>query len=344
MERQRVERVERRRKNAIKSVSCGYPPPVAPPLLMLTPGMDLQQTIRRKVSVEGIGLHSGELVQLTLTPAAADTGILFRAADGTLVPADIEHVVDGRAATTVGAFGVRVRTIEHLMAAAAALGIDNLVVDVDAEEVPALDGSAKPFVDLLYSAGAAPLPVPRRPLVVREPIRVGDGHRWLEITPSDGFRVTYTLDNPHPVIGQQIVSLEVTEAAFVDELAAARTYGFLKDVPTMRKNGLARGGSLDNAVVVGKRAVLNDSLRFEDEFVRHKALDLVGDLHLLGRPLCGHVTGKNGAHALNHELAAAVRRAFAAERRPRPSRARLHPADTMVPGGSLSPRPGIAAL
>ena len=252
--------------------------------------------------------------------------------------------MDGRAATTVGAFGVRVRTIEHLMAAAAALGIDNLVVDVDAEEVPALDGSAKPFVDLLYSAGAAPLPVPRRPLVVREPIRVGDGHRWLEITPSDCFRVTYTLDNPHPVIGQQIVSLEVTEAAFVDELAAARTYGFLKDVPTMRKNGLARGGSLDNAVVVGKRAVLNDSLRFEDEFVRHKILDLVGDLWLLGRPLCGHVTGKNGGHALNHELAAAVRRAFAAERRPRPSRARLHPADTIIPGGSLSPRPGIAAL
>jgi len=287
--------------------------------------MDLQRTIRRKVSVEGIGLHSGEPVQLTLTPAAADTGILFRAADGTLVPADIEHVVDGRAATTVGAFGVRVRTIEHLMAAAAALGIDNLVVDVDAEEVPALDGSAKP-------------------LVVREPIRVGDGHRWLEITPSDCFRVTYTLDNPHPVIGQQIVSLEVTEAAFVDELAAARTYGFLKDVPTMRKNGLARGGSLDNAVVVGKRAVLNDSLRFEDEFVRHKILDLVGDLWLLGRPLCGHVTGKNGGHALNHELAAAVRRAFAAERRPRPSRARLHPADTIIPGGSLSPRPGIAAL
>ena len=175
-------------------------------------------------------------------------------------------------------------------------------------------------------------------------IRVGDGHRWLEITPSDCFRVTYTLDNPHPVIGQQIVSLEVTEAAFVDELAAARTYGFLKDVPTMRKNGLARGGSLDNAVVVGKRAVLNDSLRFEDEFVRHKILDLVGDLWLLGRPLCGHVTGKNGGHALNHELAAAVRRAFAAERRPRPSRARLHPADTIIPGGSLSPRPGIAAL
>ena len=272
--------------------------------------MDLQRTIRRKVSVEGIGLHSGEPVQLTLTPAAADTGILFRAADGTLVPADIEHVVDGRAATTVGAFGVRVRTIEHLMAAAAALGIDNVVVDVDAEEVPALDGSAKPFVDLLYSAGAATLPVPRRPLVVREPIRVGDNHRWLEITPSDCFRVTYTLDNPHPVIGQQIVSLEVTEGAFVDELAAARTYGFLKDVPTMRKNGLARGGSLDNAVVVGKRAVLNDSLRFEDEFVRHKILDIMGDFYLLGRPIRGRIVARKTGHGDNATLLKVLRSRF----------------------------------
>ena len=148
-------------------------------------GMGYQRTIRRTVSVEGIGLHSGEPVKLTLSPAAADTGILFRAADGTLIPADIDHVVDGRAATTLGAFGVRVRTIEHLMAAAAALGIDNLVADVSAEEIPALDGSARPFVDLLYSADAVTLPVPRRPLSVREPVRVGDGNRWLEITPSD---------------------------------------------------------------------------------------------------------------------------------------------------------------
>jgi len=310
--------------------------------------MDLQRTIRRKVSIEGIGLHSGEPVQLTLTPAAADTGILFRAADGTLVPADVEHIVDGRAATTIGAFGVRVRTIEHLMAAAAALGIDNLVADVTAEEIPAVDGSARPFVDLLYSAGAVSLPVPRRPLVVRDPIRVGDGNRWLELTPAEGLRITYTLDNPHPVIGRQIASMEVTEAAFVDELAPARTYGFLKDVPTMRKNGLALGGSLDNAVVVGKRSVLNDSLRFDDEFVRHKMLDLVGDLWLLGRPITGHVTARNAGHALNHELVAAVKRAAAAERRQRAARPQtVDPAgrlDRLVPGGALGARPGIAAL
>ena len=208
--------------------------------------MGNQRTIRRQVSVEGIGLHSGDPVKLTLSPAAADTGILFRAADGTLVPADIDHVVDGRGATTLGAFGVRVRTVEHLMAAAAALGIDNLVADISAEEVPALDGSSKPFVDLLYSAGSVTLPVPRRLVAVREPLRVGDNSRWLEIAPSDSFRITYTLDNPHPVVGLQVASLEVSESTFVEELAPARTYGFLRDVAVMRKNGLARGGSLDN--------------------------------------------------------------------------------------------------
>src|SRR6266567_4865732 len=301
---------------------------MAPPLLSMRHGMGNQRTIRRQVSVEGIGLHSGDPVKLTLSPAAADTGILFRAVDGTLVPADIDHVVDGRGATTLGAFGVRVRTIEHLMAAAAALGIDNLVADISAEEVPALDGSSKPFVDLLYSAGAVTLPVPRRPLAVREPLRVGDNSRWLEIAPSDTFRITYTLDNPHPAVGLQVASLEVSESTFVEELAPARTYGFLRDVAVMRKNGLARGGSLENAVVVGKRSVLNDSLRFEDEFVRHKMLDLVGDLWLLGRPLMGHITAKNAGHALNHELVSAMQEALAAERRQRSARPQAQ-----APGG-----------
>ena len=323
---------------------------MAPALLTMGHGMGNQRTIRRQVSVEGIGLHSGEPVKLTLSPAAADTGILFRAADGTLVPADIDHVVDGRGATTLGAFGVRVRTIEHLMAAAAALGIDNLLADVSAEEVPALDGSSKPFVDLLYSAGAVTLPVPRRALLVSDVLRVGDANRWLEITPSDVFRMTYTLDNPHPVVGRQVASLEVSESTFVEELAPARTYGFLRDVAVMRKNGMARGGSLENAVVVGKRSVLNDSLRFEDEFVRHKMLDLVGDLWLLGRPILGHVAAYNGGHALNHELVGAVRAALATERRQRAVRPQVKVvgrlADRLgelVPGG-LGSQPGIATL
>ncbi|HEU4439728.1 MAG TPA: UDP-3-O-acyl-N-acetylglucosamine deacetylase, partial [Methylomirabilota bacterium] len=228
----------------------------------------------------GIGLHSGEPVAMQVSPAGADTGVLFRATDGTLIPANADHVVDTNSATTVGAFGVRVRTIEHLMAAAAALGIDNMVVDIDGPEVPAADGSARPFVDLLRSAGRVSLAAPRRPLAISGPIRVGTESRWLEALPADSLRISYTLDNNHPIIGLQVGTYGITEQVFDRELAAARTYGFLRDVPAMRQNGLARGGSLDNAVVVGKRSVLNDSLRFPDEFVRHKILDLVGDLFL----------------------------------------------------------------
>lgn len=305
--------------------------------------MDSQRTIRRDVSVEGVGLHSGAPVQLKLSAAGPDTGIIFQAPDGTLIPGNADHVVDSRYATTVGSFGVRIRTIEHLMAAASAVGIDNLLVELTAEEVPALDGSAKPFVDLLYEAGRVTLPASRRPVVIKEPIRVGDATRWLQLMPSDDFRISYTLDNAHPVIGLQVVSVSVTEHLFVEELAGARTYGFLKDVPAMRRNGLARGGSLDNAVVVGKRAVLNESLRFPDEFVRHKILDLIGDLSLLGRPLVGHVVARNAGHALNHELVVAIQHALAAERRRAVARPVAHPV-TRLPGVTLQPAPSIAGL
>jgi len=281
---------------------------------------------------------------MTLSPAAADTGVLFRAADGTFIPASVDHVVDTRSATTVGAFGVRVRTIEHLMAAVSALGIDNVLVDVDAEEIPATDGSAKPFVELLYSAGRVSLPAPRQRLVIREPIRVGDETRWLEVVPSDSFRISYTLDHRHPVIGLQVASFEINEASFVEEVAAARTYGFLRDVPIMRQNGLARGGSLDNAIVLGKRIVLNDSLRFANEFVRHKILDLVGDLGLLGRSVVGHIVGHNAGHALNHQLVLAIAHAGSAERRRTVTRIRTGSAsrgqETGAPQGYV---PGVAA-
>ncbi len=282
---------------------------------------------------------------MTLSPAAADTGILFRAADGTFIPATPDHVVDTRSATTVGAFGVKVRSIEHLMAAVSALGIDNLLVDVDAEEIPATDGSAKPFVELLYSAGRVSQPAPREPLAIPEPVRVGDESRWLQILPSDSLRISYTLDNRHPAIGLQVASLEVTETSFVEEIAAARTYGFLKDVPMMRQNGLARGGSLDNAVVVGKRIVLNDSLRFADEFVRHKILDVVGDLAVLGRPVMGHVVGRNAGHALNHDLVVAVQQACALERRRAAARSRAGaPTRAHKAAGREGLLPGIAAV
>jgi UDP-3-O-[3-hydroxymyristoyl] N-acetylglucosamine deacetylase len=277
--------------------------------------MNQQRTIRRQVRTEGVGLHSGETVRLTLAPAAADTGVLFRAPDGTLIPAVTDHVVDSHFATTVGAFGVKVRTIEHLMAAAAASGVDNLLIDVSGGELPAMDGSSKPFVDLLASAGRVSLPAPRRPLVIEEPIRVEEGTRWVQVVPAECFRISYTLDHEHPAIGLQAASFAITEEVFADEIAPARTYGFLRDMGAMRKNGLALGGSLENAVVVGKRTVLNDNLRFSDEFVRHKMLDLIGDLFLLGRPLVGHVIARNGGHALNHQLLVAIEQARVSERR-----------------------------
>jgi UDP-3-O-acyl N-acetylglucosamine deacetylase len=306
--------------------------------------MDQQRTLRHAVEMVGIGLHSGEPVVMRVEPAGADTGVLFRAADGTLIPANADHVVDTNSATTVGAFGMRVRTIEHLMAAAAALGLDNMVVDIDGSEVPAADGSAKPFIDLLRSAGSASLPAPRRPLVISEPIRVGTENRWLEVLPADSLRISYTLDNNHPVIGLQVGTYGITEDVFDQELAAARTYGFLRDVPAMRQNGLARGGSLENAVVVGKRSVLNDSLRYPDEFVRHKILDLVGDLFLLGRPLRAHVVGRNAGHALNYQLVTAIQKALAADRR-RVAARTIRPAVPAVVGATGDGfLPGIAAL
>jgi UDP-3-O-acyl N-acetylglucosamine deacetylase len=300
--------------------------------------MNNQRTIRRPVSTEGVGLHSGELVKLRLSPAAADTGILFRAPDGTLIPATIDHVVDSHFATTVGAFGVKVRTIEHLMAAASGLGIDNLLVDVSGGELPAMDGSSKPFVELLASAGRLTLPAARNSLVIDRTIRVEDGTRWIQVVPAESLRISYTLDHDHPAIGLQATSFDLSEEIFADEVAPARTYGFLRDVGAMRKNGLGLGGSLENAVVVGKRTVLNDALRFADEFVRHKILDLIGDLLLLGRPLVGHVIARNGGHALNHKLLVAINDALAAERRR--SRARGN-----APATAVRPSPeSVAAL
>ena len=307
--------------------------------------VDFQLTIRKPVSVEGIGLHTGEPCRITLSPAPSSTGIVFRASDlhRTPIQAAPENVVDARFATTLGVNGARVRTVEHLLASAAALGIDNLFVDVEGEEIPALDGSAEPFVALFYAAGKKTLPTPRRPLVIRKPLRVGDGMRWLQVLPADRFRISYTLDLDHPAVGTQALSFTCTESTFVKELAPARTYGFLKDVGTLRKNGLARGGSLDNAVVVGKRTVLNGSLRYQDEFVRHKTLDLIGDLGLLGRPMVGHVVARNAGHQLNHQLVLAI-----LEEHDKPSGARGVVQGLSYPAGRADgvprgPRTGLAA-
>jgi UDP-3-O-[3-hydroxymyristoyl] N-acetylglucosamine deacetylase len=275
-----------------------------------------QHTIRKSVSIEGIGLHSGKRARMVLLPAPPDSGIVFRAGhDGHPIPAAPESVVDSHYATTIGCNGHRIQTVEHLMAAAAGLGVDNLGVEIDGCEVPAVDGSAKPFVALLHSAGRTTQSARRRPITITQPVAAGEGGRWIQIIPAGEFRISYTLDNDHPAIGIQTLSVAPTEESFVSDFAPARTYGFLNDLGVMRKHGLALGGSLDNAIVIGKRGTLN-GLRYRDEFVRHKVLDLIGDLALLGRPIQGHVIARNAGHALNFELVVAIQRALGLERRP----------------------------
>jgi UDP-3-O-[3-hydroxymyristoyl] N-acetylglucosamine deacetylase len=304
-----------------------------------------QQTIRRSVALEGVGLHCGKRVKVTLSPAPADSGIVFRVgAGGEPIPAAPESVVDSHYATTIGRNGTRVQTVEHLMAAAAGLGIDNLDVVVEGSEVPAMDGSAKPFVALLNTAGRTTQSARRRPITIPHALRVGNGNRWIQIVPAPELRISYTLDNDHPAIGVQVLSCVPTEAAFIEEYAPARTYGFLKDLGLMRKHGLALGGSLDNAIVVGKRGSLN-GLRYRDEFVRHKVLDLIGDLALLGRPIQGHVIARNAGHALNFELVIGIQRALGLERRPAGAVLRVATARDAVDGpDGFAPRPAPAAI
>jgi UDP-3-O-[3-hydroxymyristoyl] N-acetylglucosamine deacetylase len=269
--------------------------------------MDLQHSIRKPVTCTGVGLHTGVAVSMTLHPAAPDHGIVFRVLPaGVLIPVRPEALVNGHYATTIGvsgAGGVQIQTVEHLLAAVRGLEIDNLLVDLDGPELPAVDGSAAPFVSLLYAAGREAQPAVRRPpLRVVETIRVGDDARWIQISPGTELRVSFTLDNDHPAVGVQVASFVLSEPRFVAELASARTYGFLKDLELLRQQGLALGGSLDNAVVVGQERILNGALRFRDEFVRHKILDVIGDLALLGRSVVGHVVARNAGHALNHLL------------------------------------------
>jgi UDP-3-O-[3-hydroxymyristoyl] N-acetylglucosamine deacetylase len=274
-----------------------------------------QRTIRQPVSLSGIGLHSGKAVHLEIAPAPANFGIVFHVVGHPEpIPAAPESVVDSHYATTVGRNGTRIQTVEHLMAAAAGLGVDNLDVTVDGAEIPAADGSAKPFVSLLTGAGRTTLSAQRRPIVIPHPIKVGGGGRWIQIVPSDVFRISYTLDHEHPAIGTLALSCVPSERMFIEEFAPARTYGFLKDLGQLRRNGLARGGSLENAVVVGPRGVVN-GLRYRDEFVRHKILDLIGDLALLGRPVVGHVIARNAGHDLNFQLVLGIQHALGLERR-----------------------------
>lgn len=266
--------------------------------------MFLQQTIRKAVECSGIGLHSGLEVKMTLRPALADTGIVFRlmTTPGVDIEVNPQNIKDHNFATSLGKANYKVKTVEHLLASLSALGIDNIYVDLNAAEIPAMDGSAMPFVDLIYSAGKEIQPLPKVPIYITEPIQVEENDRWILILPSDEFKITYAIDIDHPNINSQMATFRCDEKTFIHEIAGARTYGFLRDVEGLRKNGFARGGSLDNAIVIGSKGVLNGGLRYDNEFVRHKILDLIGDMKLLGRPVIGHVIAKNAGHVLNHRL------------------------------------------
>jgi UDP-3-O-[3-hydroxymyristoyl] N-acetylglucosamine deacetylase len=286
-----------------------------------------QRTIAEKVSCTGVGLHSGAPVQLTLQPARAGTGVVFVRTDLATpveIPARPEFVTDTRLATTLGRGDATVGTIEHLMSALRGLGVDNVRVELDGPEVPVMDGSAASFVFLIRVAGLFEQRAVSPALRLRRPVEVRDGDRWARLEPGrGGLRVSYEVDFDHPAIGRQTVSdLDVTPESFEAEICRARTFGFLRDVQALWKVGLGQGGSLDNAVLLDDRAVMNrEGLRWPDEFVRHKVLDLIGDLSILGVGLEGHVRVHKGGHALHQALVAEVLRE-AGQREPRRLRGR----------------------
>jgi UDP-3-O-[3-hydroxymyristoyl] N-acetylglucosamine deacetylase len=268
-----------------------------------------QRTLRRPVSCSGIGLHSGNKVTLSLKPAPADFGIRFQRSDlgGLEIPATVTHLGAIQLATGLTREAVSVETVEHLLAALTALGIDNVIVELNTPEVPIMDGSAAPFVYLILNeAGVKRLPAPKKYLKVLRPISLSQGDKRIALYPSDHFKVTYSISFDHPLIRHQSRTIKITDETFVEEIAPARTFGFLKEVEMLRQRGLALGGSLDNAIVLGETGVLNNALRFEDEFVRHKILDVIGDLSLVGYPVIGHLVAHRGGHALHTAFAARI--------------------------------------
>ena len=270
--------------------------------------MHAQRTLRRSISCAGIGLHSGNKVTLSLKPAAANSGIRFRRIDlnGLEVPATVAHVGGINYATALTRDAVRVDTVEHLLAALVSLGIDNAIVELNSPEVPIMDGSAAPFIYLIHEAGVKRLAEPRRHLKVLRPISLLRGDKRIALYPSDHFKVTYSIAFDHPLLRHQSRTIRMTPDAFVDEIAPARTFTFLKEVEMLRQQGLALGGSLENAIVIGDTGILNNALRFDDEFVRHKILDVIGDMALVGHPIIGHLVAHRGGHALHTEFAARV--------------------------------------
>ena len=265
--------------------------------------MAYRRTLRRAVWCTGIGLHSGKPVRLELKPAPAEHGIRFFRTDvGVEIPASIEYLARLDHATTLSRDGVSVDTVEHLLSALHGLGVDDARVEVDGPEVPILDGSGAPFVILIHEAGLRPLAVSRQYLKVLKPVEVVRGGKSARLSPADHFTVSYTIGFDHPLLRHQSITVRVAPQTFATDIAPARTFGFLREVETLRRAGLALGGSLENAVVIGETGVLNN-LRFEDEFVRHKVLDAIGDLTLLGYPVVGHLEAVKAGHALHAALA-----------------------------------------
>ncbi|BAN68409.1 UDP-3-O-acyl-N-acetylglucosamine deacetylase [endosymbiont of unidentified scaly snail isolate Monju] len=271
-----------------------------------------QRTLKNVIRATGVGLHTGEKVYLTLRPAAPDTGIVFQRVDlpqPVEIPARAEYVGDTRLSTTLERDGVRISTVEHLLSAFAGLGVDNAYVDVSAPEVPIMDGSAGPFVFLIQSAGVEEQNAPKRYIRILEPVEVRDGDKLARFEPFEGFKVRFAIDFDHPAIDGRACEAEMdfSSTSFVKEVSRARTFGFLRDIETLRENGLALGGSMENAIVVDDFRVLNeDGLRYQDEFVKHKILDAIGDLYLLGHSLIGAFTGYKSGHALNNRLLKAL--------------------------------------
>ena len=271
-----------------------------------------QRTLKNVIRATGVGLHTGDKVYLTLRPAAPNTGIVFRRTDLD-EPVDIQarlgNVGDTTLSTTLANGDARVSTVEHLLSAMAGLGIDNAYVDLSAPEVPIMDGSAGPFVFLIQSAGVDEQDAPKQFIRIRRSVQVEDGDKWARFEPFDGFKVGFGIEFDHPVFRQctQRASVDFSTTSFVKEVSRARTFGFMRDLETLRENNLALGGNLDNAIVVDDYRILNDDgLRYEDEFVKHKILDAIGDLYLLGHSLIGEFQGYKSGHAVNNRLLSAL--------------------------------------
>ena len=271
-----------------------------------------QRTLQSDIRATGVGLHSGEKVSLHLKPAPVNTGVVFRRMDLSPVvdvPAAAALVKDTTLCTALDQDGVRIATIEHLMSALAGLGVDNVIIELSSPEVPIMDGSAGPFVFLIQSAGIAEQDAPKRMIRIKNPVTVSDGDKWARFEPYDGFKVDFAIEFDHPVFseGVQTASVDFGSTSYVREVSRARTFGFMRDIEYLRSHNLALGGSLDNAIVLDDYRVLNeDGLRYDDEFVRHKILDAIGDLYLMGHGIVGAYTGYKSGHGLNNQLALAL--------------------------------------